>query len=411
MRQTNQLAVWDVTLSVNKSSENHTEIIKELDELGCKRWIFQLEDSSLARSDDDDWITGSEESDEEESEHYSCDSDSDSDGGVFIDLNDIDENDCPDLDVEFSDEYESDTTLESDSSDEEEGYMHWQIKLSLSKKKRLSSILALLKCNHMMLQKGHWSPSSTPSLGEQFFNSYAGKLDTRVRGPWRSDSREVPIPNQIAHITSLYSWQQEVIDRAMYGDDFRCVNIIIDKDGCKGKSVLSLYCKAHKIMDCRLIPCITGGNQVFLDLNQAVLSQPIGRLYFCDMPRALPKNKLAEFFSFLETLKNGYVWDKRFCFKERLFNSPAVWVFMNVEPDLKLLTNNRWRLWAIRDDEELVDYRTMCKSDIPIDYPREEVVEEEETEAGEECPPCISEEDDPSSPSVDALVHDDDDSY
>ena len=39
------LATWDFTLSVRKSTEDHLEIIKELNQF-AKKWTFQLEDSS-----------------------------------------------------------------------------------------------------------------------------------------------------------------------------------------------------------------------------------------------------------------------------------------------------------------------------------------------------------------------------
>lgn len=346
------LSVWDFTLSVRKSTDDYREIVKELEQI-AKKWCFQKEDSTLEPSDIE-YLSDSE-SDEEHSEHYSCDDDSDYSTDYSAPSESDSESSCSDSEGVETEEEE----------DEDGGYIHWQGKVSLIKRKRLSELVSLCKVNGLYLSKAHWSPSSNNGLGSVF---YVMKLDTRVAGPYcDTDEKEIPMPRQLAHITELRSWQKEIVDRSQYNWNARHINWLYDPTGNSGKSSLVLWCKVKKIMNCRMVPCLLSSS--FLDLNASIMDQPIGNLYFVDMPRALPKSKLTEFMAFLETLKTGYVYDKRYCFRERVFSSPIVWVMANALPDKKTLSKDRLITWTIRDDDELVLYPSMEKSKESIKYP------------------------------------------
>jgi hypothetical protein len=352
----NALCVWDFTLSC-KYCEDHKELIKELEQL-AKKWTFQQEDSSLEPEPAPYLSDGSDT--EESEEHYSCDDDDDG----YLTVTSYETESSFSSDFDSSDEYDTDSE-EYDTDETDGGYLHYQGKISLIKKKRLSELVSLCKANSFILSKAHWSPSSNNGLGSIF---YVMKVDTRVGGPWAdTDEKEIPMPRQLAHITDLRSWQQEIIDRSQYNWNARHINWLYDPTGNSGKSSLVLWCKVHRIMDCRLIPCLLSSS--FLDLNAAVMDQPVGKLFFVDMPRALPKSKLTEFMAFLETLKSGYVYDKRYHFRERIFSSPIVWVMANVLPDRKLLSKDRLITWTIREDDELVLYPSLEKSKEPIKYP------------------------------------------
>lgn len=363
------LAVWDFTLSVRRSTDDHLEIIKELEQF-AKKWTFQLEDSSLEpeyNSDDDSQC-------ESIASETGSDSETESDS----------ESDCESVATEYNDysgddesDYSSDCSNRSDRSEydeEDEGYIHWQGKISLMKRKRKCELISLLKTNDLYMQRAHFSPSSNNALGNIF---YVMKLDTRVDGPWSdTDEKPIPVPVQLRNIETLYPWQQEVIDRSLYCWNPRTINVLYDPTGNKGKTILTLYCKVNRILDCKLVPCIL---QSFMDLNQAVMSQPVGGMYFVDMPRSLPKNKMAEFMAFVETLKNGYVFDTRYKFTERIFNSPVVWLFSNMVIDKALLSGDRWVYWTINDDKELVLYPSMEKAQ-EIKYP---LTEDEKQDLGD----------------------------
>jgi hypothetical protein len=90
---------------------------------------------------------------------------------------------------------------------------------------------------------------------------YVMKLDTRIKGPWTDkDPEPIPIPRQLRHITKLFPFQQEIIDRSKYcwgGIYDRRINVVYCPEGATGKSTLALYCKVYDILNCRIIPCIT----------------------------------------------------------------------------------------------------------------------------------------------------------
>jgi hypothetical protein len=69
----------------------------------------------------------------------------------------------------------------------------------------------------------------------------------------------------------------------------------------------------------------------------------------------LDKRKLAEFYSGVECLKNGFIFDKRFCGRMKRFDRPQICTFGNAWPDVRLLSQDRWKLWQ------------MCECDNPED--------------------------------------------
>lgn len=355
------LAVWDFTLSVRKSTDDHLEIIKELEQF-AKKWTFQLEDSSLEPEYDPDY--NHPDYDPEYDPEYDYTSDDSESNYTSDDYASSDgESDDGGYESDYTSSNSGYSTDRTESEDEDGGYLHYQGKISLMKRKRKCELISLLKTNNFIMQKAHFSPSSNNALGSIF---YVMKLDTRVNGPWSdTDEKPIPVPVQLRNIESLYPWQQEVIDRSLHCWNPRTINVLYDPTGNKGKTILTLWCKVNRILDCKLVPCIL---QSFMDLNQAVMSQPVGGMYFVDMPRSLPKNKLSEFMAFVETLKNGYVFDTRYKFTERIFNSPVVWLFSNMIIDKALLSGDRWVYWTIDDDKELVLYPSMEKAQ-EIKYP------------------------------------------
>jgi hypothetical protein len=74
-----------------------------------------------------------------------------------------------------------------------------------------------------------------------------------------------------------------------------------------------------------------------------------------DMPRAIKKDKLNGFYSAIESLKDGYAFDDRYKFVEKIFDSPCIWVFTNTYPDTDLLSEDRWKFWHVGGTELYLD--------------------------------------------------------
>ncbi len=221
-----------------------------------------------------------------------------------------------------------------------DGYEHFQGRVSLKTKSRLSGV-------RKILEKAHWGATSSANKDNMF---YVMKEDTRVAGPWANTDEVCYIPRQIRELPELYPWQAEVIERSKVWDT-RHINVIIDTTGNIGKSTLVSYMRVHKLA--RTLPPMKS----YKDIMRCAMSMPVAKTYIVDMPRAICKKNLGDFFSGIESLKSGYCWDDRYAFKERNFDCPNIWLFTNKIPESWMLTADRWCLWEITHDRNLVCFK------------------------------------------------------
>lgn len=232
------------------------------------------------------------------------------------------------------------------------GFLHWQGRVSLIKKKRMNALIQVFKDS--VLGNGHLSPTSNPAKGDTF---YVMKEDTRVKGPWSDKDEIIYIPRQIKEMKELRPFQQHIVDNASVWDK-RTINMIYCKFGNIGKSLLVGYCRAHKVG--RALPPVNDNK----DLLRMVCNLPTSRMYLFDMPRAMNKDRLYSFYSAVETIKDGYAYDDRYKFEEKVFDCPNIWIFSNNLPDFNMLSKDRWRIWSIKPDSfELEKYKSLCESD------------------------------------------------
>ncbi len=213
------------------------------------------------------------------------------------------------------------------------GYLHYQGRISLKLKLRLTGVLKLFP-------KGwNWSPTSSANRDNNF---YVCKSDTRIKGPWKDTDQY--IPRQIREMKEMFPFQQTIIDLAKVWDT-RTIHLIWDKKGNKGKSYLALYMRAHKLGS--YIPFVND----YKDLMRMAYCMPYKKSFLVDLPKAIKKDKLNQMYSALETIKNGYAFDDRYHFKDILFDCPNIFVFSNRLPDLQYLTFDRWKIWTIKDNK------------------------------------------------------------
>lgn len=189
----------------------------------------------------------------------------------------------------------------------------------------------------------HWSVTSTANRENDF---YVLKPDTKIMGPWcDTDPEPIPLPVQLAHIVGWLPWQQTVIDSVRtQANDHRSINVIVDDTGNNGKTSLSLMLQVQGLGR-RLVYA-----NDYRDIMRMVMDTDAVPLYIVDIPRAIKKDKLFQLFSAIESIRDGHVFDDRYKFREKIFNSPKVWVFMNTMPDIGYLSGDRWRFYKIEDN-------------------------------------------------------------
>lgn len=225
---------------------------------------------------------------------------------------------------------------------EETGYKHWQGRISLIKKKRIGKVI---KITQECFPSCHVSATSG-SVAKGGSMSYVMKADTRIDGPWSDKDVDIYIPTKYVSTPEWYPWQQYVIDSIDEPTD-RDINVIIDETGNKGKTTLAMWLGCRN--KARRIPPMNSAK----DISRMVYDTPTSKCYIIDMPRAMDKRKLSEMYTAIEEIKNGHVYDDRYHFKEKYFDSPTIWVFTNIKPDLELLSASRWNLYSINQQKQL----------------------------------------------------------
>jgi hypothetical protein len=229
-------------------------------------------------------------------------------------------------------------------------YKHYQGRVSLKSKLTLSQ---LVKATPVSLKGIHWSPTSNSHTEDM---DYVSKEYTRCDGPWNLANDEPDyIPRQIREISNLYSWQEQIIEKIKVWDT-RSINLLYCQHGNIGKSTLVGYVRAYKLG--RALPPVND----YKDMMRMVCDTPTAKAYFIDMPRALKKDKLYGFYTAIESLKDGYAYDDRYTFKEKIFDCPNIWIFSNTLPDRELLSQDRWKIWVVDNSKNL------CEWDAQADY-------------------------------------------
>lgn len=221
------------------------------------------------------------------------------------------------------------------------GYIHYQGRMSLVKKRRKHELLKLFS-----LPPQYCEPTSNPEYtkGDAF---YQQKIDTRIEGPWTDKDEEIILTRQVREMGELRPFQQHIVNDVDVWDK-RTINIVYCQQGNKGKSSLVSYMRSYKLG--RALPPVND----YKDLLRMVCDLPTSRLYLFDMPRAMNKDKMYQFYSAVETIKDGYAYDDRYNFREKVFDCPNIWIFCNVLPALDMLSMDRWRIWDIDDSFNLV---------------------------------------------------------
>ena len=222
------------------------------------------------------------------------------------------------------------------------GYEHWQGRISTIKKYRGNEIIKL-----NVIPGIHWSPTTTINKNNY---DYVTKDYTRLDGPWDLADAGY-IPRQIREIKELRKWQISICEKLKIWDT-RHIDLLYDPKGCIGKSILVGWIRAYKLG--RALPPVND----YKDMMRLVCDLPTSQSYIIDMPRALKKDKLCGFYAAIESIKDGYAYDDRYTFTEKIFDCPNIWVTANTLPDFNFLSKDRWRVWNIDDEGDLIPYVT-----------------------------------------------------
>lgn len=219
------------------------------------------------------------------------------------------------------------------------GYLHWQGRVSLKTKAKLSTLI-----NKWPIKETHWSCTSSQNMGNDF---YVTKIETQIEGPWTDKDKEpIYIPRQVREIKEFRPFQKQIIDSFDLWEP-RQIFLIYDPKGNRGKTIVSTYLGVNGIA--HTIPMIND----YKDIMQMVCDMDPAKGYILDLPRSLKKDKMYNIYGAIETIKSGYAFDTRYKFTKKYFDCPIIWVFTNDIPDANYLSQDRWRFFKINEKDEL----------------------------------------------------------
>jgi len=221
---------------------------------------------------------------------------------------------------------------EGESGENPIGYLHYQGCFSLNDKMRRSGIKDILGIKYIHLE---------PCENWNALKKYSTKVETRIDGPWDINS------SFLKTLEILRPWQQSVktyCTESVPND--RTINWIVDPPGNKGKTQFIKFMTIKH----NATPLISGRGG---DVARCLGDNPI--ICLVNVPRTA-ENSGTFNYTILEQIKDGLVFDSKYESRVRVFNSPHIWVFANWPPNLSTMSQDRWVLWTITNDNILAPY-------------------------------------------------------
>lgn len=212
-----------------------------------------------------------------------------------------------------------------------EGTEHFQGAIWLKKKSRLSALKSIDAAIH-------WEKMRNEEASYDYCQKSETALDEVVK---------FGFAEEIETITTLRCWQDELYDILDRKPDSRHIYWIVDKDGNAGKTeFVRYYALKHK----KQAICANAGNgkDVANLLKNFAEVNDIGgfRVFLYNMAR---DGKIS--YRMLEAMKDGMMTNTKYEAGTLIFNRPHVVVMSNEEPELDMLSKDRWIIYHIVNGE------------------------------------------------------------
>ena len=162
---------------------------------------------------------------------------------------------------------------------------------------------------------------------------YTQKSDTRTGKQFVRGLRIVR-PLKCLKEEQLYDWQRGIVELAETEPDDRTINWYWETTGNVGKSAIVRYLVLKKQA------LLVSGKSADIKYQIACCKQP-PNLIIWDIPRAAKKyiNWTA-----IEEIKNGIFCSSKYESKMVAINPPHIFCFANFEPDLSIVSEDRWNV-------------------------------------------------------------------
>jgi len=184
--------------------------------------------------------------------------------------------------------------------------------------------------------KGHWE--AIKGKWEDAVK-YCRKIETRFGREW-----EKGLPKPLKLISPTKWWQTEILELIDSEPDDRKVHWYWSRAGSIGKSQFAKYCVFRK-------NCLFFEEGKKSDIMHLIFEAPEERLecMIIDVPRDNGNNIS---YKAIESIKNGMIYSPKYEGGYKLFNSPHIIVFANQPPQQERLSEDRWVITNIDEDDE-----------------------------------------------------------
>jgi len=204
----------------------------------------------------------------------------------------------------------------------------------------------------------YYTPTSN-GIKKSNFYEYVTKDRTRVAGPWTDADVISYIPKQYKNKMESYRPFQVTINNMCktFNERGLC-NVLYCPEGNSGKSTLA---HTQRLFNNGIVlPSMNDAYRLSCTCMNILQSKNLRENVniFFDLPRCMPEKKeLRGLFGALEQISTGYIFDDRNKYKDWDFDTPNIWVFTNKMPNVSLLSQDRWRLWGLDDELNLIKYK------------------------------------------------------
>lgn len=175
--------------------------------------------------------------------------------------------------------------------------------------------------------------------------AYCCKDETRVGNIFKWG-----FPRELDIITNLFPWQETIYRKCLLEPDKRKIIWIYDPKGNNGKTALCKFLTikvnaisatsgSAKDIACILAMCVKNGKNLN-DLTTFIFHYA----------------RTSEHISYkaIESVKDGYITSTKYESGTMVFNCPHCLVFSNELPDIDKLTKDRWEVYTLNDNKELI---------------------------------------------------------
>lgn len=220
----------------------------------------------------------------------------------------------------------------------EKGTPHLQGYMELNKKERITGL--------------------KKKLGDKIHFEECIDIEASIKYCQKAESRTGNIykygfPRDIKIINKLFPWQQSVVDFLSEEADDRSIIWIYDPLGNCGKTSLLKYLVYHF----KAIFTCGGKNADVINLifnNKDYMITEENTIVLWNLPRTVESDYIS--YNALESIKDGLISNNKFECGSFICPNPHVVVFANCLPNFKTMTSDRWKVFTINENKELIPF-------------------------------------------------------